>query len=223
MRIVIALLILALPFVLSMFLKRRAHIPYALLTVGMLTYLGAFFAQQAIFGMLPNPLLDSALIGGAATAIVIGSTDMLARALGYQYLAKGVVNRAQATMIGVGHAFLPMFWVGFSLLNIGLAQWEAKISDDPGKIFAEGIINVGLVCLSISLSWLVLQTFLHGKIGWLFAAMFWSGVVAGTAYFLQHASYAPTTIVTLWWAIVAGVSLGIYALVRQPVIGDDQL
>jgi uncharacterized membrane protein YhfC len=195
-------------------LHRRANTPYALLTVGMITYLGALLTQLLAVRLLDRALLGILPVGAVILGLVTGFSEEIARAFGYQWLARGVFRRPQALMIGAGHGLVPLLYTALIALNVGLsALAEAEPGQtlaltDVSRTLAEALNSLLPLVMHMALSWLVLQAFLRGEIGWIFAAIFvHSTVEIGANLFGPPHSWA----VVIWRGLVA---LGSLALLR---------
>ncbi|GAB4431384.1 MAG: hypothetical protein Kow00106_25590 [Anaerolineae bacterium] len=196
-------------------LHRHVRVPYALLTVGMITYLGALLIQLLAVRLLNRALLGVLPVGAVVLGIVAGFSEETARALGYQWLARSAVSRAQALMIGAGHGLVPMLYTALIALNVGLSALaeaepgQALALTDMSRTLAEALNSLLPLAMHMALSWLVLQAFLRGEIGWIFAAIFiHSTVEIGANLFGPPHSWA----VAGWRALVA---LGSLALIRH--------
>jgi uncharacterized membrane protein YhfC len=144
-----------------------------------------------------------------------GFSEEIARALGYQWLARGAVSRPQALMIGAGHGLVPLLYTALIALNVGLAALAGANDTAPtpaltdtSRTLAEAFNSLLPVLMHMALSWLVLQVFLRGEIGWLFVAIFAHATVEiGANLFGPPHSWG----VVIWRGLVA---LGSLALLR---------
>ncbi len=201
-------------------LHRRYCVPYALLTVGMITYLGALLAQLLAVRVLDQALLGILPIGALVLGIAAGFSEETARALGYQWLARSAVSRPQALMIGAGHGLVPVLYTALIALNVGLSvlaeaePGQTLALTDVSRSLAEALNSLLPVLMHMALSWLVLQAFLRGQAGWIFGAIFLRAVVEITAALL-----GPPTAwgVVIWRGAVALASL---PLIRYLAVGD---
>jgi len=196
-------------------LHRHARVPYALLTVGMITCLGALLTQLLAVRLLDRALLGILPVGAVVLGIVAGFSEETARALGYQWLARNAVSRAQALMIGVGHGLVPVLYTALIALNVGLSALaeaepgQALALTDVSRTLAEALNSLLPLAMHMALSWLVLQAFLRGEIGWIFVAIFIHATIEiGANLFGPPHSWA----VVGWRALVA---LGSLALIRH--------
>lgn len=200
-------------------IHRRWRTPYALLTVGVITYTGALAAQFAILRAFGGPLLDILAIRAVVFGLLAGFSEEIARLLGYQYLARGAVTRPQALMIGLGHGAVETIYTGVIAIGLGLSllSGSAEQPDDPAMLLsgavAEAISGALPLAMHAALSWLVLQVFLRGQIGWLFVAVALHAATESMIVLLgPDAGWA----VAGWRALVALLSLGVIGAVRPP-------
>ena len=204
---------------LAVWLHRRFGLPYALLTVGILTFIGALMVQALLLALVDRALLSILPVGALTLGLLAGFAEETARVLGYQFLARGAVTRPQALMIGLGHGFVGTiytgalaFGLGFSLLGYGTER-----PDDLGALLsgavAEALNGTLPLAMHMALSWIVLQVFLRGQIGWLFAAIFLHAVAEIMAALLGPADAWP---VAAWRGLVALASLLIILRLRPP-------
>ncbi len=201
-------------------IHRRWDTSYALLTVGVITYTVALIVQyvvlEALGGGLMNILATRAVILGA----LAGFSEEIARLLGFQYLARGAVTRAHALMIGLGHGIVETFYTGIVGLGLGVSMlgYGAAPPEDPGALIggalAELVGGVLVLALHMALSWLVLQVFLRGQIGWLFVAI---GLHAASEIMIVLLGPDAGWAAALWRGAIALISMGIILYVRQPI------
>mgnify|MGYP001340737216 CR=1 FL=1 len=203
---------------------RRWQIPYALLTVGVITYTGALAVQYVALETLGGGLLNILAIRAAAIGLLAGFSEEIARLLGYQYLARGAVTRAQALMIGLGHGMVETIYTGLIGMGLGLSLLggSAELPEDPAALLsgavAEAIGGALPLAMHTALSWLVLQVFLRGQIGWLFVAILFHAASESMIVLLgPDAGWA----ITVWRALIALISVGILAGVRPPVAAES--
>lgn len=200
-------------------LHRRYALPYALLTVGIITYSGAWFARVALLQVWDRALLGILPVGALLTGITVGFTEEIARLLGFQVLARSTVTRPQALMIGLGHALPWAIYTALIVTGTGLSMIGGA-PDEPDDLTVmlsdalAGSLNALLpVIMHMALSWLVLQVFLRGELYWLFVAIFLHTTVAIMARLLGSSeSWA----VAGWYALVALLSLGPIFRLRGP-------
>lgn len=204
-------------------LHRRYRLPYALLTVGMITYIGALLAQVLLLQVVDRALLSVLPVGALAVGVAAGFSEEIARAVGFQYLARSTVTRPQALMIGAGHGITEVLYTALAAVGIGLSLIAASSdpADDLGALLsgalAEALNGLLLVVMHMALSWLVLQVFLRGQLYWLFWAIFAHAVVEGTAALIGPGdSWA----VVIWRGLVALVSLAVIVRVNPPPARD---
>ncbi len=202
-------------------LHRRFRVPYALLTVGVMTYIGALMAQVLVLQLLDRALLGILPVGALAFGIVAGFGEEIARFLGFQFLARSTTTRPQALMIGAGHGLTSVIYTALIAFGVGLSLIAdgPDTVDDVGAVvsrtLAEAANSLLPVVMHMALSWLVLQVFLRGQLYWLFWAIFAHAVAEMTATLIGPGdSWA----VVAWRAVVALVSLGV--IFRLHVPGD---
>ena len=167
----------------------RYGVPYALLTVGTITYLAALLVQLAAVQVLDRALLGILPVGALLLGIVVGFSEETARAFGYQWLAPGAVSRPQALMIGAGHGLTPAIYTALVAFNVGLSALAEGAGQEldltsVSRTTAEALNSLLPVLMHMALSWLVLQAFLQGQVAWVFAAIFLHTVVEITATLL---------------------------------------
>lgn len=211
--------LLAVAWSLVGWLHRDFGVPYALLTVGVITYVGALVAQALALQLIDRALLGILPVGALAFGIVAGFGEEFARFLGFQYLARSAAARPHALMIGAGHGLTEVLYTALIAFGVGLSL----IADGPdtttdvgllvSRTLAEAANSLLPVVMHMALSWLVLQVFLRGELYWLFWAIFAHAVVEMTATLLGPAdSWA----VVAWRALVALVSVGVIIRLRVP-------
>ncbi len=206
-------------FALARRLHRRYALPYALLTVGIITGTGALVAQTVLIRGLDRGLLGVLSIGALALGLSEGFVHEIARLLGYQFLARGAVTKPQAMMIGLGHGLVQPLYTGMLAIGLGLSLlgYGTERPDDPAALLsgagADALNSFLPIFVHMALSWLVLQVFLRGEIGWLFAAIFLHSVVA-----LMAALIGPDAgwLLAAWWALAALTSTIILARLHPP-------
>ena len=203
---------------LVMALHRRAELPYALLTVGMITYLGGMMVQFTLLRAIDSGLLGLLPVQALLVGLGVGFIEEIARFLGFQYLARSAVTRAQALMIGAGHGLpfavyssLVIFAVGLSLLGGG--DTPDNLDVVLGEALAGALSGWLPLVMHMALSWLVLQVFLRGALFWLFVSVFLHAVVEIMAQLLGTGE---DWRVVAWRALVALVSLGLIRWLRPP-------
>jgi uncharacterized membrane protein YhfC len=200
-------------------LHRRFQVPYALLTVGAITYILALVTQAALLQLVDRALLGILPIGALALGVAAGFTEETGRLLGYHYLAPGAVTRPQALMIGVGHGAVQVLYTALVSMGIGLSLlgYSAERPDDLAALLSGGVAEAlnGLlpVIMHLALSWVVLQVFLRGQLSWLFLAIFGHAVIEIMATLLGPSD---AWAVVVWRTLVALLSLGIIARLRPP-------
>lgn len=204
-------------------LHRRYGVPYALLTVGVFTCVGAMAAQVLLLQLVDRALLGILPIGALAVGLAAGFSEETARLLGFQYLARSTVTRPQALMIGAGHAFTEALYTALVAVGIGLSliAESADPADDLGAVLsgavAEALNGLLPVMMSMALSWVVLQALLRGQLYWLFVAIFCHAIVEITAALLGPSdSWA----VVLWRGLVAVFSLLAIGRIRPPMLAQ---
>jgi uncharacterized membrane protein YhfC len=217
----VGLSLFAATLVATSWLHRHYRVPYALLTVGVMTYVGAMVAQMLLLRLVDRALLGVLPIGALAVGLAAGFSEETARLLGFQYLARSTVTRPQALMIGAGHAFTETVYTALVAVSIGLSliAESADPADDLGAVLSGAVAEAfnGLlpVLMSMALSWVVLQALLRGQLYWLFVAIFCHAVVELTAALLGPSdSWA----VVLWRGIVAVLSLIALVRIKPPVM-----
>lgn len=200
----VGLLISALTLV--VWLQRRYRVPYALLTVGTITYLAALLTQLIILRAIPGDLLSILPLGALALGVLVSFSEETARACGYQWLAPGAASRPQALMIGAGHGLVPTLYTALLALNVGLSALASPPAQpsltlaDVSRTLAEALNSLLPVIMHMALSWVVLQAFLRGELGWVFAAIFVHALVEITATLLGPPQ---TWSVVVWRGLVA--------------------
>lgn len=200
-------------------LHRRFGLPYALLTVGVLTFTGALMVQALALTLIDRALLSILPVGALTLGLLAGFVEETARLLGYQFLARGTVTRPQALMIGLGHGSVGMIYTGVLAVGLGLSLLGngAGHPDDLGALLsgalAEALNGTLPLAMHMALSWIVLQVFLRGQIGWLFAAIFLHAVAEIMAALLGPAEAWP---VAVWRGLVALASLLIIIRLGPP-------
>lgn len=217
-RLLTALLILGSPFILGRWLTRRYNLGASWLTIGVLVFMGAFIGQTLIVLFIPTIFLNNPVMGGVLVGLTTALTDTVARGVGYQTIASEAVYRAHAYLIGVGYALLPMLFTGAGLVfDMASHIYQGSTADIDNTIsLAETITSLASLIWYLSLSWLVLQSFIRGQLGWLFGAILWGAIVAGTQTFILNGSLDPITVNSVWWGFVAIISFGILYLTQAP-------
>lgn len=191
-------------------LHRRSSVPYALLTVGIITYVLSLIVQVALLQVIDRALLSILPVGALALGLTAGFSEETARLLGYQYLARGAVTRAQALMIGAGHGLSETVYtalvaagLGLSLMGYGTTRPDDLAALASGAL-AEACNGLLPIVMHMALSWIVLQVFLRGELYWLFVAIFAHAVTE-----IMAALLGPSDAWTLvaWRALVAAIGL----------------
>lgn len=200
-------------------LHHRYKVPYALVTVGVITYIGALLVQVLLLRVVDRALLSILPVGALAIGLAAGFSEEIARFLGFQYLARSTVTRPQALMIGAGHGLTEAVYTGLVAVGIGLSliAESTDLADDIGALasgaLAEMLNGMLPVVMHMALSWIVLQVFLRGELYWLFWAIFAHTVVEITATLLgPNDSWA----VVIWRVLVALMSLALIVRIRAP-------
>ena len=230
------LLILILPVLLAIRLRRRYTVPWLYFCVGILTFLGAQVVHLPLnellssIGLLPEDavegieLVQLALIAG----LTAGLTEELARAAGY-----AIVRRARryedAIMMGLGHGGIEAMVIGVLIAAGSSALWAfsnstsliAELSSEQlvmleqqmellegSQLLVLAALTERVIALAIQvgLSVLVLQTFVRRN--WLFVAM----AVLYHAAFDFVAVYGASQIENIW------LLEGMLALMAAPLI-----
>jgi uncharacterized membrane protein YhfC len=200
-------------------LRRRLDAPYALLTVGIITYLTALLVQALMLRLLDRALLGILPLGALAVGLVAGFTEEIARFLGYQVLAPGATTRAQAVMIGAGHGLAKPVYTGLVAISLGLsalgndAARPDHLARALGGTLAEALNSLLPALASMALSWIVLRVFLRGEWFWLFVAIFCHAVIEIMATLLGPDS---SWLVAGWRGLVALVSVAAIVRLRPP-------
>ncbi len=200
-------------------LHRRCQVPYALLTVGAITYILSLIVQAALLQLVDRALLGILPIGALALGIAAGFTEETGRLLGYQYLAPGAVTRSQALMIGTGHGAVQVLYTALVSVGIGLSLlgYSTERPDDLAALLSGGLaeaLNALLpVIMHLAFSWVVLQVFLRGQLYWLFLAIFAHAVIEIMAAFLGPGD---AWAVVVWRVLIALLSLGVIVRLRPP-------
>lgn len=206
-------------------LARRARLPRALLLVGIITATGARIVQIALIQGAAGPLLTILPIRALALGLSAGVIQEVARALGYGFLARGAVTKPQAALIGLGHGLVEPAYAGLLLLALGLSLvgGGAEQPDDPAGLLsgalADALASLLPIVMHMALSWVVLQVFLRGEIGWLFAAIFAHSLVELGAASLAGAGTSWPLVA--WRAVVALASVVMLARLRAPGATSD--
>lgn len=216
-RIITTILLISIPLITVRWLHRRYDVPPVLMSVGAITFVGAFVTQTILLTLLPTGLLSIPLTSGVAVGLIVGFTEIIAIFVGFQYLAKSTVTRPQAAMIGVGHAILPIAFVALTLTLSIIGQiGEGTLDDSAGtEIIAEPIVTLAPLAMHIAISWVVLQTFLRNEAKWLFLAVFAVALAVGTEAFIQEGAYEPELILAGWWVLAVIGFLAILNLVKN--------
>jgi uncharacterized membrane protein YhfC len=203
----------------AVWLHRRFSQPYALLTVGILTYILSLLVQFVLLQMFDRALLEILPIGALILGLLAGFTEETARLLGYQYLARSAVTKPQSLMIGVGHGFSETVYTGLLAAGLGLSLlgYGTDPPDDVAAVLsgalAEACNAMLPILMHMALSWLVLQVFLRGEMGWLFVAISIHAVAEIMAVLLgPNDDWA----VVVWRALVALIGLAVIAWLRPP-------
>lgn len=204
---------------LAAWLHRRFGLPHALLTVGILTFIGALMVRALALALIDRALLGILPIGALAFGVLAGFVDETARLLGFQFLARSTVTRPQALMIGLGHGSVGAIYTGVLAIGLGtsLLGAGAERPDDLGALLsgalAEALNGTLPLVMHMALSWIVLQVFLRGQIGWLFGAIFLHAAAEIMAALLGPADAWQ---VAAWRGLVALVSLLIILRLGPP-------
>ncbi len=217
-------LIFGLPFILIQILHRRYHVGYPLLVVGMMTFSLSLFIRTALLWVLQNsPLLNSPLIEATLVGLIVGFVDIGTVAFGYARLARSTVYRPQAVLIGVGHALPEMIFVGLWVIWVvlGLAKQGAApvdLSKVGADALGEMLSTLAPLAFHVTVSWIVLQTFLRNEAAWIFQAVLWGALVMGTETLLYRGSTQPEQVVGIWWVLVTGVNGAIFWRIKPPFV-----
>jgi len=170
-----------------------------------------------ILSAFGGPLLDLLAVRAVVFGLLAGFSEEIARLLGYQYLARGAVTRPHALMIGLGHGAVETIYTGVLAAGVGLSLlgYGAGRPDDAGALvsgaLAEALAGVLPLAQHAALSWLVLQVFLRGEIGWLFGAIFLHAASEIMVVLLgPDAGWA----LAAWRAVVALIGLLIIATIQ---------
>jgi hypothetical protein len=213
LRLAFAIVALGTPTMLARYLHRRYATAYKLLAIGIFTFSGAFFFQTIFFAVLGNPLFDTPFFGALAAGIIIGFTDIGARAFGYHQLARDVVYRPQAIMIGIGHS-LP-FMVFNAIVSLAIIFGITDQNFDLNTV-SEFFATLTRMIAHITLSWIVLQTFLRNELAYLFQAVFFAAIIFGTEALIANAYNDPAVLLILWWSLMSAISLTIFRRLHPP-------
>ncbi len=204
---------------LAAWLHRRYAVPYALLTVGIITYIVALGVKVLLLRAVDRALLSILPLGALTMGVLAGFSEETLRALGYQVLAPGAVTRPQALMIGAGHGLTETIYTALIAISVGLSALSGDAAEDvaplslAGRTLAEALNGALPVIMHMALSWLVLQAFLRGQLYWLFVAIFIHAVVEIMATLLGPND---AWIVVAWRALVALSSVAAIVRVRGP-------
>ncbi|NDJ77433.1 MAG: YhfC family intramembrane metalloprotease [Chloroflexi bacterium] len=199
-------------------LHRRFDIPYALLTVGIITYTVALVVQFVLIQFVDRALLGILAINALLVGLAAGFVEETTRLFGYQYLARSTVTKPQALMVGLGHALSDVMYPGLLAIGIALRMFtDAGSTADAGGKFstaaAEALSGMLLIPMHLALSWLVLQVFLRGEVYWLFVAVFLHTTAEIMAVLIDPDS---AWLLTLWRALMALFSLGVLLRLEPP-------
>ena len=217
-RLITTILLLSIPLITTQWLYRRYGVSVVLMSVGAITFVGAFVAQTIFLSLLPVGLLSIPLAGGVAVGLTTSFTEIVAVFIGFQYLAKATTTRPQAVMIGIGHAILPTLFVALTLTLTMIGQiGEGSLTDTAGaEIIAEPVVNLAPLAMHASISWLVLQTFLRNEAKWLFYGIFAIALTVGTDAFIREAAYDPDLILAGWWLMAAVGFMFLLLVIDRP-------
>lgn len=210
---------------LTAWLHRRYAVPYALLTVGIITYIVALGVQVLLLRGVDRALLGILPVGALMMGVLAGFSEETLRALGYQVLAPGAVTRPQALMIGAGHGLTGTIYSALIAISVGLSalSGDAAAAVAPlglaSRTLAEALNGALPVLMHMALSWLVLQAFLRGQLAWLFVAIFLHAVVEIMATLLGPND---AWIVVAWRALVALSSVAVIVRVRGPGVTAER-
>jgi uncharacterized membrane protein YhfC len=221
--LLVGLALLAAAAVITIYLHRRFDQPYALLSVGILTYILALIAQYVLLGILDRALLGILPVGALAVGLLAGFTEEFARLFGFQVLARSTTTRPQALMIGAGHGFTLTIYAAILAVGLGvsLLGYGSDRPDDFGTLLsgalAEALNGILPVVMHMALSWIVLQVFLRGQLYWLFLAIFVHAVAEIMAILLgpDHA-----WMVVIWRMMIALISLIVIIRLDSPNYSD---
>lgn len=217
-------LIFGLPFTLIQILHHRYQVGYPLLVVGMMTFTLSLFIRTASLWVLQNsPLVNSPLIEATLVGLMTGFVDIGTVAFGYARLARSTIYRPQAVLIGIGHALPEMIFVGLWVMWIvlGLAKQGAApvdLSIVGANTIGELVSTLAPLALHITLSWLVLQTFLRNEAAWIFQAILWCAMVVGTETLFYRGSTQPEQVVGIWWVLVTLTNAIIFWRLKPPFV-----
>lgn len=204
--------------VIPIHLHRRFGLPYALLSVGILTYILSLLAQYVLLGLMDRALLGILPVGALTLGLLAGFTEESARLFGFQFLARSTVTRPQALMIGAGHGFVETVYAGILAAGLGLSLlgYGSERPDDLSALLsgavADSLNGILPVIMHMALSWTVLQIFLRGQLYWLFLAVFFHAIAEIMAVLLVDQSW----MVVGWRMLIALISLIIIIRVRPP-------
>jgi len=202
-------------------LHRRFGAPYALLTVGIITYVLSLIVQIAMLQIIDRALLSILPVGALALGLTAGFSEETARLLGYQYLARGAATKAQALMIGAGHGISETVYTALvaAALGLSLMGYDTTRPDDLAALvsgaLAEACNGLLPIVMHMALSWIVLQAFLRGELYWLFVAIFAHAVTEIMAALLGPSD---AWIVVAWRALIAIISLVVMTRLTPPTV-----
>jgi uncharacterized membrane protein YhfC len=135
------ILIILLPFVLAIALRRRRPVPWLYFIVGVFTFLGARIVHLLLnellyrVGVLPEEMPEGITL--VVTAVVLGLsaalTEELARVVGYKLFPKARRFR-DGVMMGLGHGGVEAIIVGVLLAAGVSALWNL----DPTALLPQG-------------------------------------------------------------------------------------
>ena len=199
-------------------IHRRWDTSYALLTVGVITYTVALIVQYVALEALGGGLMNILATRGASRRA--GRVQRDRARLSASSIWRGERSAGAALMIGLGHGIVETFYTGIVGLGLGVSMlgYGAAPPEDPGALIggalAELVGGVLVLALHMALSWLVLQVFLRGQIGWLFVAI---GLHAASEIMIVLLGPDAGWAAALWRGVIALISMGIILYVRQPV------
>lgn len=214
-------------------LSQLAHIPFNWLVL-----------QRSEFIPSDTSVRADLIILALFLGLSAGVFEETARYLTYRYWAEKARSWGQGLMLGVGHGGIEAMLVGVlvaanyvilsrmrsgSLLHLVpedqlplvRAQIEAVFTAPWHLIILGGIERVFALCFHLSASLMVMQTFVSGRMRWLFASILWHTLLNALAVFASVAwgPYVTEAVI----GAVALLSLGIVFWLRRPEPVEPEL
>ncbi len=236
-RLLNAIVMIALPLVLGAILVRRYGVRWSLFGWGAVTFVGSQIVHLPLLQGLTLGLRDATMLRTHAlvtNAIVLGLAAGVceegARYLGYRFLVPDARTWAKALMLGAGHGGMEAILLGglsgvATLHLIASGTWAPETlalaaapatarALPPGPMIPllGALERVFALADHLALSVMVLQTFVRRSWRWLLAAIAWHALLDGTAVYGAGTVSAVTLEGIL--AVFALASVGIVAGLR---------